>query len=91
MVGNSLLDEFMGVKLFNPEQVKAQASGKKMLGLFEEDPQGSLFENDDKKTADEIFNNLDNTLLALIPHLKSKDELNNHIVNLHNLFKKRID
>ena len=51
MVGNSLLDEFMGVKLFNPENAKAQANGKKMISLFDEDSQVSLFENDDKKTS----------------------------------------
>ncbi len=51
MVGNSLLDEFMGVKLFNPENAKAQTNGKKMISLFDEDSQVSLFENDDKKTS----------------------------------------
>lgn len=51
MVGNSLLDEFMGVKLFNLENAKAQANGKKMISLFDEDTQASLFENDDKKTS----------------------------------------
>lgn len=51
MVGNSLLDEFMGVKLFNPENAKGQTNAKKMLSLFDEDLQVSLFENDDKKTS----------------------------------------
>lgn len=50
-----------------------------------------VLRSQDKETADEIFNNLDNTLLALMPHLKTTEELNKHIDNLHNSFKKEID
>lgn len=47
-----------------------------------------VLRSQDKETADEIFNNLDNTLLALMPHLKTTEELNKHIDNLQNSFKK---
>lgn len=50
-----------------------------------------VLRSQDKETADEIFNNLDNTLLALMPHLKTTEELNKHIDNLHNSFKKEVD
>jgi len=49
MVGNSLLDEFMGVKLFNLEKARQQPNGKKVLKLFEDDiKQVELFEEDNK-------------------------------------------
>lgn len=49
MVGNSLLDEFMGVKLFNFEKARQQTNGKKVLKLFEDDiQQVSLFDDDNK-------------------------------------------
>ncbi|MBI2310075.1 N-6 DNA methylase, partial [Candidatus Collierbacteria bacterium] len=49
MVGNSLLDEFMGVKLFNFEKARQQPNGKKVLKLFEDDiKQVELFEEDNK-------------------------------------------
>jgi len=49
MVGNSLLDEFMGVKLFNFEKARQQTNGKKILKLFEDDiQQVSMFEDDNK-------------------------------------------
>ncbi|KKQ94724.1 MAG: hypothetical protein UT21_C0013G0003, partial [Candidatus Woesebacteria bacterium GW2011_GWA1_39_11b] len=49
MVGNSLLDEFMGVKLFNFEKARQQTNGKKVLKLFEDDiQQVSMFEDDNK-------------------------------------------
>jgi len=49
MVGNSLLDEFMGVKLFNFEKARQRTNGKKILKLFEDDVQQvSMFEDDNK-------------------------------------------
>ena len=39
-----------------------------------------------KKTSKKIFNELDKTLLNLIPHIKSKGELERHIDNLHSSF-----
>jgi predicted metal-dependent hydrolase len=42
-----------------------------------------------KETANEIFEQLDNTLLTLMPHLNnSRYELNKHITSLHASFKK---
>lgn len=41
-----------------------------------------VLESQNKDTAEEIMNGLDNTLLALNPHLKTKEELNTHIDNL---------
>jgi len=49
MVGNSLLDEFMGVKLFNFEKARQQTNGKKILKLFEDEVrQVSMFDDDNK-------------------------------------------
>ena len=42
-----------------------------------------VLESQNKETADEIMNILDDTLLILNPHLKSKAELDTHIDNLH--------
>ena len=46
-----------------------------------------VLEKQNKETADETLNLLDETLLALIPRLKSKEELNTHITNLQTYFK----
>lgn len=43
-------------------------------------------ERQDIGSADEVFNRLDDTLLALIPHLKSREELDMHINNLQTYF-----
>ncbi len=49
MIGNSLLDEFMGVKLFNFKKARQRTNGKKILKLFEDDiQQVSMFEDDNK-------------------------------------------
>ncbi len=51
MVGNSLLDEFMGVKLFNLEKARERSNGKRMLKLFEDDiQQVELFQEDNKSS-----------------------------------------
>lgn len=41
-----------------------------------------VLESQNRETANEIFDELENTLLALNPHLKSKEELDAHINNL---------
>lgn len=46
-----------------------------------------VLERQNKETSDEILNQLDDTLLALIPHLKSKEELDTHVENLQTYFK----
>lgn len=46
-----------------------------------------VLERQNAETADEILNQLDDTLLALIPHLKSREELDVHITNLNTYFK----
>lgn len=50
MVGNSLLDEFMGVKLFDYDLIKGNSGEKKMKNLFEEESQMTLLEVNDKKS-----------------------------------------
>jgi hypothetical protein len=50
-----------------------------------------VLRSQDKETASEIYNQLDDTLLALMPHLNnSKDELNKHIDGLHASFKNKV-
>lgn len=51
MVGNSLLDEFMGVKLFDLEKSKGLSKIKRMKNLFEEELQLDLLEDQGKKIA----------------------------------------
>jgi len=50
MVGNSLLDEFMGVKLFDYEKLLGKSSDKQMKNLFDEEPQLILIEENNKKS-----------------------------------------
>lgn len=50
-----------------------------------------VLRSQNKETADEIFNELDNTLLALMPHLNnSTEELNKHIDTLHSSFENKL-
>lgn len=50
MVGNSLLDEFMEVKLFDYNLVRSKTGQRQMKNLFEEEPQLKLLEDSDKKS-----------------------------------------
>ena len=46
-----------------------------------------VLENQNEETADKILNELDKTILTLIPHLQTKEELNKHITNIQEYFR----
>lgn len=46
-----------------------------------------VLESQNKETAIQIMTELDNTLLALMPHLRDKNELDSHIQNLKSSYK----
>jgi hypothetical protein len=64
-----------------------------MIELRYTDPKHlrEVLESQNKETAEEILNELDDTILMLNPHLKSREELDMHITNLHSYIERVSD
>jgi len=84
-------DEMQAGKI--DEERFLQETHATMIELRYTDPKHlrEVLESQNKETADEILNKLDDTILMLNPHLKSREELDNHITNLHSYIERVSD